>query len=172
MVSLQLRLEVIGIVSPFRFSYAAKQTGSTRQALLPEQGGRIMKSGSSTGRFGNYVPLCAAAALAVLFAAGLAMTSAPEAEVNVSLASGYQGQGEVAVDPHDSDVVMVTGWDAGASGPVAWSSVDGGTSFTSTTLPLTYVGHAFAEGSEPSVAVDRDGVWYAAYEVHDLSTLR
>jgi hypothetical protein len=38
----------------------------------------------------------------------------------------------------------------------------------SAALPLTFDGHAFAEGSAASVAVDRNGVWYAAYEVHDL----
>jgi len=96
------------------------------------------------------------------------LSSAPEAEINVSAAAGYQGQAEVAVDPADPLILVVAGADDGGSGPTAWSSADGGASYVPVALPMLFEAHTFAEGSAPAVAVDNDGIWYAAYEVHDL----
>ena len=127
-----------------------------------------MKREPTTCQPRTYVSLCAAAVLAAFLAGGTATTSVPEAEINVSAAAGYQGRADVAADPRDSDTLVVVGLDAAVSGPVAWSSIDGGTSYTSVTLPLTFDGHAFAEGSEPTIAAAPNGTWYAAYEVHDL----
>ena len=127
-----------------------------------------MRREPTTCRLGTYVALCAAAVMAAFLAGGPATTSVPEAEINVSAAVGYQGRADVAAEPRDSDSLVVAGLDAVTSGPVAWSSIDGGTSFTSVALPLTFDGHAFAEGSEPTIAVAPNGTWYAAYEVHDL----
>jgi len=109
-----------------------------------------------------------AIALVVSVVGGLVISSTPEAEVNVSAAAGYQGQAEVVVDPADPLSLVVAGADDSGTGPTAWSSVDGGNSYSSSALPLLFDGHTFAEGSEPAVAVDRNGTWYAAYEVHDL----
>ncbi len=108
------------------------------------------------------------ALLGSVVAGGLLVASIPQAEVNVSATAGYQGQADVAVDPHDPDAVMVVGSDDDGPGPTAWSSADGGDTYSSAALPLLFAGHTFAEGSEPAVAVDADGTWYATYEVHDL----
>ena len=128
-----------------------------------------MRRESTTCRFRTYVALCAAAVLAAFLAGRPATTSVPEAEINVSATAGYHGLAEVAVDPRNPDALVVAGYDAGWYGPLAWSSVDGGTSFSVATLPLAFDGHAFEMGSEPSIAVDPDGTWYAAYEVHDTA---
>jgi hypothetical protein len=106
--------------------------------------------------------------LSLLVVGGLVISSTPELEINVSSTAGYQGQADVAVDPTNPLALVVAGADDSGSGPTVWSSVDGGATYSPTALPLLFDAHAFAEGSEPSVAVDNDGIWYAAYEVHDL----
>ena len=110
----------------------------------------------------------AAVGLPALLVVGLVLSKTPEAEVNVSLAAGYQGQAAVAAEGPDPDSLMVVGAADPGAGPGAWSSDDGGGTYVSSPLPLLFDSHAFAEGSEASIAVDRDGIWYAAYEVHDL----
>ncbi|MBD3869453.1 MAG: right-handed parallel beta-helix repeat-containing protein, partial [Acidobacteria bacterium] len=107
-----------------------------------------------------------AIALCAAIVGGIVISSTPEAEVNVSATAGYQGQAEVVVNPADPLALVVAGADD--TGATAWSSVDGGASYVSVSLPLLFDGHTFAEGKEPAVAVDNDGIWYAAYEVHDL----
>ncbi len=109
-----------------------------------------------------------AVVLGVVAIGGLVISSTPDLEVNVSGAAGYQGLADVAADPADPESLLIVGVDDGEAGPRAWLSPNGGGLLLSTVLPMTFDGHAFAESSEPTVTVDRNGVWYAAYEVHDL----
>ncbi len=113
--------------------------------------------------------LAAATFLTLISAGPPTRSTTPDAVVDVSLAVGYQGQADIVVDPADPDALVVVGADDRGTGPTAWSSVNGGASFSATALPLTYDAHTFAEGAEATVAIDRNGIWYAAYEVHDLN---
>ena len=135
------------------------RTFPDKQMTGSRPGGKTMTTKKLIGAF---------VLLGVVAIGGLVVSSMTELEVNVSAAASYQGQAEVVVDPADSLALVVAGSDGSGSGPTVWSSINGGTSFVSTVLPLLFDGTSFAEGSEPTVAVDRNGTWYAAYEVHDL----
>ncbi len=89
------------------------------------------------------------------------VAGAPRRQVDVSRAAGTQSEVSVALDPSDPNVLVAGSNSTSEEGIRAYTSLDGGSSWSSSRAPAQPPATRYA--SDPAVAVDRAGREYYAF---------